>query len=119
MFSFLEIVLVKYYNLNIEKFKYLCMKNLLKKICKKKGKFLIWYTGSRNQAEYVEFYSNYLKNNSILKPLHGKIIKNKSNLLPKTLNNYLFLDFPDIIIMSKENLQIIIGIEILEQKPVG
>jgi len=92
---------------------------LIKQELQKNKQFLIWYTGSRNQAEYIESYSGFLKNNSILLPLPDSAIKQPSPVLPKTLIDYLFLDFPDIIVMSKNNKQPIIGIEILEQKPVG
>lgn len=84
-------------------------------------RFLIWYTGSRDQAEYIHTYSRYLKGNSILLPLPDSAIKSSSPVLGKKLLEYFFLDFPDIIVTDRDtvNKYPIIGIEILEQKPVG
>lgn len=86
-----------------------------------KEKFIIWYTGSRDQASYICEYSKYLKNNSVLLPLSDSAIKNSSPVLGKKFLEYFFLDFPDIIITDRDTNDSypIIGIEILEQKPVG
>lgn len=83
--------------------------------------YIVFYTGSREQAEYVSFYSKYLKNNSLLLPLSDSVIKSKVPILGKNFLSYFFLDFPDIIISDRKNYENlpIMGIEILEQKPVG
>ena len=83
--------------------------------------YIVWYTGSREQAEYVVYYSKYLKNNSLLLPLPDRAVKGHSTAISKELLEYFFLDFPDVIITHKNkgNGLPIVGIEILEQKPVG
>lgn len=83
--------------------------------------YVVWYTGSREQAEYISFYSKYLKNNSLLLPLPDSAMKGHSTVIPQGLLDYFFLDFPDVIISKKQDMNRlpIIGIEILEQKPVG
>jgi hypothetical protein len=85
------------------------------------SKFVIWYTGSREQAEYVAEYSKNLKSNSLLLPLPDSAMKGSSEVLSPAFLSYFFLDFPDVIISLKSNLEAlpILGIEILEQKPVG
>lgn len=83
--------------------------------------YVVWYTGSREQAEYISHYSKYLKGNSLLLPLPDSAAKGNSTEVPKGFLEYFFLDFPDVIISKKDKLDglPIIGIEILEQKPVG
>jgi len=83
--------------------------------------YIVWYTGSREQAEYISFYSKYLKDNSLLLPMPDFAAKGHSKIIPKALLEYFFLDFPDVIVCKRNELNKlpIIGIEILEQKPVG
>jgi len=85
------------------------------------SKFVVWYTGSREQAEYISHYSNHLKNNSLLLPLPDSAMKGQSAVLSETLLSYFFLDFPDVIVCYRDELDRLplVGIEILEQKPVG
>jgi hypothetical protein len=86
-----------------------------------KSKFVIWYTGSREQAEYISEYSRLLKGNSVLLPLPDSAMKGSSEVLSPALLSYFFLDFPDVIVSLKSKLDQlpVLGIEILEQKPVG
>jgi hypothetical protein len=86
-----------------------------------KAKFVVWYTGSREQAEYISLYSNHLKNSSLLLPLPDSAMKGHSSVLSEKLLSYFFLDFPDVIVCYRDDLDRlpIVGIEILEQKPVG
>jgi len=44
-------------------------KDLIKQELRKNKKFLIWYTGSRDQAEYIEVYSKFLKDEKVQKEL--------------------------------------------------
>jgi hypothetical protein len=85
------------------------------------SKFVVWYTGSREQAEYIAEYSKNLNGNSLLLPLPDSAMKGSSEVLSPALLSYFFLDFPDVIISLKSKLDKlpILGIEILEQKPVG
>jgi hypothetical protein len=84
-------------------------------------KYIVWYTGSREQAEYISEYSEALKGNSLLLPLPDSAMKGNSDVLSPKLLSYFFLDFPDVIVCSRTHLDHlpILGIEILEQKPVG
>jgi hypothetical protein len=93
-------------------------------------RYIIWYTGSYEQAEYIQAYTPSLKNNSEVRELTDSAIKNGDSTLPKKFLRYFFLDFPDIIISDKRQGPLepgkligdslpVMGIEILEQKPVG
>ena len=86
-----------------------------------KCEYIVWYTGSKDQADYIIEYSTKLKNHAISLPLPDSAIKGKSKILSDDFLKYFFLDFPDIIISKRLELDKlpIIGIEILEQKPVG
>jgi len=83
--------------------------------------YIVWYTGSKDQADYIIEYSKNLYDNAISLPLPDSAIKGKSKILSKNFLRYFFLDFPDIIISKRADLNKlpIMGIEILEQKPVG
>lgn len=84
-------------------------------------KYIVWYTGSKDQADYIIEYSKKLNKDAIALPLPDNAIKGQSRMLSKKFLEYFFLDFPDIIISERSDLDKlpIIGIEILEQKPVG
>jgi len=95
-----------------------------------KKRYIIWYTGSKEQAEYIQNYVPLLKNNSIIASLPDSAIKSPDKRLPENFLRYFFLDFPDVIISDKHSGEIqegkiignslpVLGIEILEQKPVG
>lgn len=99
-------------------------------IVNSKKRYIIWYTGSKEQAEYIQAYTPLLRNNSIIACLPDSAIKTPDERLPEKFLSYFFLDFPDIIISDKFSGEIqkgkiisdslpVVGIEILEQKPVG
>lgn len=83
--------------------------------------YIVWYTGSRDQADYIIKYSKKLNGNTLALPLSDSAIKGNSKILSKNFLEYFFLDFPDVIISRKANIDKlpVMGIEILEQKPVG
>jgi len=83
--------------------------------------YIVWYTGSKDQADYIIEYSKKLSGNADSLPLPDSAIKGNSKILSKNFLEYFFLDFPDIIISKRLKLDElpIMGIEILEQKPVG
>lgn len=83
--------------------------------------YIVWYTGSRDQADYIIKYSKKLQDNALALPLPDNIIKGHSEILSSEFLEYFFLDFPDVIISKKADIDKlpIMGIEILEQKPVG
>lgn len=83
--------------------------------------YIVWYTGSRDQADYIIKYSKKLNGNALVLPLPDSVIKGNSKILSKKFLEYFFLDFPDVIISRKKDINKlpVMGIEILEQKPVG
>ncbi len=83
--------------------------------------YIVWYTGSKDQADYIIKYSKKLNGNALVLPLPDSAIKGNSKILSKNFLKYFFLDFPDIIISRKTDIDKlpVMGIEILEQKPVG